>query len=205
MRRFSGISRNAALAAWAAWEQGKFWEMHDLLFEHAPELDRPELDELARKLGLDMTEFSRAMDEMVHLKELNQNLDRIHALDVWSTPTTIINGRMLKGAQPYETYKAVIEDALKGESSGWKGRFLEALMEILGPPGAQAQNSSFGRGTVPLYVTVPPARPVNEPRTGEQAPDFTLPSVDDRMVTLNSFRGKKNILLSFLPAAFTPV
>jgi peroxiredoxin (alkyl hydroperoxide reductase subunit C) len=52
---------------------------------------------------------------------------------------------------------------------------------------------------------VPPARPVNEPKTGEQAPDFTLPSVDDRMVTLSSFRGRKNVLLTFLPAAFTPV
>ena len=116
MRRYSHDSRNAALAAWAAWDQGKFWEMHDLLFEKAPELDRPALDELARQLGLDMARYKKAMDEQTHLPELQENLDRIHELDIWSTPTTIINGRVIKGAQPYENYKKIIDEAL-GKSS----------------------------------------------------------------------------------------
>ena len=116
MRRYSHDSQNAALAAWAAWDQGKFWEMHDLLFEKAPELDRPALDELARQLGLDMARYKKAMDEQTHLPELQENLDRIHELDIWSTPTTIINGRVIKGAQPYENYKKIIDEAL-GKSS----------------------------------------------------------------------------------------
>jgi hypothetical protein len=205
MRKFSGDSRNAALAAWAAWDQGKFWEMHELLFQHAPELQRPDLEALARKLGLDMAKFNKAMDDMTHLPELNANLDRIHELDIWSTPTIIINGHVLKGAQPYDNYKAVIEQVLHGKASGWRKLLFRVLADFPGPGRVHAQDSSFGRGTVPLYVMVPPARPVNEPKTGEQAPDFTLPSVDDRMVTLSSFRGRKNVLLTFLPAAFTPV
>ena len=205
MRKYSNDSRNAALAAWAAWDQGKFWEMHDLLFKRAPELDRPALDDLARELGLDMNKFTKSMDEMTHLPELQGNLDRIHELDIWSTPTTIINGRMLKGAQPYENYKEVIDEALKGGVSLGNGIFFRTISGLLGPDEVRAEGRPFGQGGVPLYVSVPPAKPTNEPKLGEQAPDFTLPSVDGGMVTLSGFRGRKNVLLTFLPAAFTPV
>jgi hypothetical protein len=205
MRKFSNDSKNAALAAWAAWEQDKFWEMHELLFENAPELDRQVLDDLARKLGLDMVKFAKAMDEMTHLAELNANLDRIHELDIWSTPTTIIDGYILKGAQPYENYKKIIDEALKGKFSDRSRQFFRVIAQLLRPGKAHAQGKSFGQGTVPLYVRVPPAKPTNEPKVGEKAPDFTLPSVDGGVMTLSSFRGKKNVLLTFLPAAFTPV
>lgn len=42
-------------------------------------------------------------------------------------------------------------------------------------------------------------------RLGDPAPDFTLPSIDGSSVTLSQFRGKKNVVLSFVPAAWTPV
>lgn len=205
MRKYSNDSRNAALAAWAAWEQGKFWEMHDLLFQHAPELERPVLDRLAGELGLDMARFTRAMDKMTQLPELQENLDRIHDLDVWSTPTVIINGHLYKGAQPYENYREILEMALKGNKAGRVTRFLRASLAWAQPRKAHAEGSSFGQGKVPLYVNVSRARPTNEPKVGEAAPDFTLPSVNDKSVTLSSFKGKKNVLLTFLPAAFTPV
>ncbi len=206
MRRYSHDSQNAALAAWAAWDQGKFWEMHDLLFEKAPELDRPALDELAQQLGLDMDRYKKAMDEQTHLPELQENLDRIHELDIWSTPTTIINGRVIKGAQPYENYKKIIDEAL-GKSSlrQMSSSILSTILGALTPSDAHAESKVFGQGKVPLYVRVPDAKPINEPKVGDQAPDFTLPSVDDTWITLSDFRGGKNVLLSFLPAAFTPV
>lgn len=206
MRKYSHDSRNAALAAWAAWDQGKFWEMHDLLFETAPELDRPALDDLARKLGLDMARFQKSMDEQTHLPELQENLDRIHELDIWSTPTTIINGRIIKGAQPYENYREAIEEAI-GRSSRHLGEssILSAVLGFLTPYDARAENKVFGQGTVPLYIRVPDAKPVNEPEVGDLAPDFTLPSVAGDEITLSDYRGNKNVLLSFLPAAFTPV
>ena len=206
MRKYSHDSRNAALAAWAAWDQGKFWEMHDLLFEKAPELDRPALDELARELGLDMARFKKSMDDQTHLPELQENLDKIHDLDIWSTPTTIINGRIIKGAQPYENYRKIIEEALN-QSSQRESRssILEMFSMVLAPSAAHAENKVFGQGKVPLYVSVPDGKPTNEPKVGEQAPDFTLTSIEDSRITLSDYRGKKNVLLSFLPAAFTPV
>ena len=206
MRKYSHDSRNAALAAWAAWDQGKFWEMHDLLFEKAPELDRPALEELALELGLDMDRFKKTMDDQIHLPELQENLDRIHELDIWSTPTTLINGHIIKGAQPYENYRKIIEEALS-QSSQRKGRssIVEILSMVLAPSDAHAESKVFGQGKVPLYIRVPDGKPTNEPKVGEQAPDFTLTSVEDSRITLSDFRGKKNVLLSFLPAAFTPV
>ncbi|MBN2688513.1 MAG: peroxiredoxin [Deltaproteobacteria bacterium] len=42
-------------------------------------------------------------------------------------------------------------------------------------------------------------------KVGDPAPDFTLPSVKDGMVLLSQFKGKKNVVLSFIPAAWTPV
>ena len=45
----------------------------------------------------------------------------------------------------------------------------------------------------------------NEIRIGEEAPDFTLPSHLGTRVTLSDFRGKKNVVVAFYPAAFTPV
>jgi len=219
MRRYSHDSRNAALAAWAAWDQGKFWEMHDLLFENAPELERANLDSLARKLGLDMAKFNKVMDEsnqlmdeqtplskLPHLSELQENLDRVHEIDVWSTPTTIINGRLIKGVQPYENYKSAIDEALaEGKSSDSKQSLLERVLAFFMPNSARADGSIFGQGKVPLYVKVPDLKPVNEPAVGEVAPDFTLPSTGDTDVSLGDFKGKKNVLLTFLPAAFTPV
>jgi hypothetical protein len=206
MRKYSHDSRNAALAAWAAWDQGKFWEMHDLLFERAPYLERPDLEKMAQELGLDMGRFRKALDEQTHLPELQENLDRVHDLDVWSTPTTIINGRLIKGAQPIENYRKAIDEALGagGRKSPPSGLF-SGLRKILSPAAAAADSGVFGQGKVPLYVKVPPAKPTNEPRVGEEAPDFTLPAVNDTDVTLRDFRGKKNVLLTFLPAAFTPV
>jgi hypothetical protein len=206
MRRYSNDSKNAALAAWAAWDQGKFWEMHDLIFENAPVLDRSILDQLARDLGLDMERFRKAMDEQTHLSELQENIDRIHKLDIWSTPTAIINGRVIKGAQPYEKYREAVDEALGGASRLTNFRpVLAGLAGILSPPEAFARDGVFGQGKVPLYVEVPEARPTNELKPGDEAPDFTLAGVDDKLVTLSDFRGSKNVLLTFLPAAFTPV
>ena len=42
-------------------------------------------------------------------------------------------------------------------------------------------------------------------KAGQPAPEFTLPSVSGRKISLNHYRGKKNVVLSFVPAAFTPV
>jgi peroxiredoxin len=57
------------------------------------------------------------------------------------------------------------------------------------------------------FATVLSAQQVTPPKThlrvGDLAPDFTLPDTDEKPVKLSDFRGKKNVVLAFFPAAFT--
>jgi len=50
-----------------------------------------------------------------------------------------------------------------------------------------------------------PVDSVLKVRVGEPAPDFTLPSVSGEKISLSRFKGKKNVVISFVPAAWTPV
>ena len=205
MRTYSHISRDTAVASFAAWDQGKFWEMHDLLFDQAPDLDREAIEALARKLNLDMDRFKKNMDDLAHIAELQQNLDMVHDLDIWSTPTVIINGLVIKGSQPIENYRKVIDGILgKSGAVGTFERLYGVLIDALGPAVVHAGDKIFGRGEVPLWVPAPILKPVNDLKVGEEAPDFTLPSTQGGTITLSDFRGRKNVLVSFLPAAFTP-
>jgi peroxiredoxin (alkyl hydroperoxide reductase subunit C) len=53
--------------------------------------------------------------------------------------------------------------------------------------------------------TLKPVDSILKVKVGDRAPDFTLPSISDEKVSLNQYRGKKNVVLSFVPAAWTPV
>ncbi|MCX7807810.1 MAG: DsbA family protein [Deltaproteobacteria bacterium] len=83
----------AARAAIAAGNQGKFWEMHDLLFDHQDALSEEDLSRYARQLGLDMERFRADMrsEETQKRIEADRNLGR--AIGVDHTPTIFINGR----------------------------------------------------------------------------------------------------------------
>lgn len=54
-----------------------------------------------------------------------------------------------------------------------------------------------------LLAQTPPPPPKTHLKVGDEAPDFTLPATTGDKVTLSSFRGKKNVVLAFFPAAFT--
>ncbi|MFM2421184.1 MAG: hypothetical protein RL385_5907, partial [Pseudomonadota bacterium] len=106
----------AAMAAMEAWEQGKatkFWAMHDKLFENRSALTRPDLEKYASELGLDVAKFKAALDTKKHEKAIQD--DQAVAADVGArgTPSFFINGRPLRGAQPVEKFKEIIDDELK--------------------------------------------------------------------------------------------
>jgi len=61
------------------------------------------------------------------------------------------------------------------------------------------------KGNIYQVGTLKPTDSVLKVKVGEPAPDFTLPSVSGEKVSLSQFRGKKNVVLSFVPAAWTPV
>ena len=65
--------------------------------------------------------------------------------------------------------------------------------------------ADVGQGAEDVYrrSTIPMAKPELKLKEGDEAPDFTLPSTSGDKVKLSDFRGKKNVVLAFFPAAFT--
>jgi protein-disulfide isomerase len=103
----------AALAAEAAREQGKFWEMHDRLFANQRALGGPELEAHARALGLDLGRWRAALDSPRTRARLDADAALADQLGVQGTPTFFINGRPLVGAQPFERFKTMVDEEVK--------------------------------------------------------------------------------------------
>ncbi|MBM4370562.1 MAG: thioredoxin domain-containing protein, partial [Deltaproteobacteria bacterium] len=90
---FHEHARAAAAASLAAHEQGRFWEMHDLLFGDAQHLDRESLEARAARLGLDLDAFRAALDGDRYRERLEADMDEGRRAGVRGTPTFFINGR----------------------------------------------------------------------------------------------------------------
>ncbi len=85
---------NAALAAECAGGQGRFWEMHDLLFANQDHLKLPQLHSYAERLELDMTRFTAEMDDQVYLQRIREHMAGANRSGVRATPTFFVNGRL---------------------------------------------------------------------------------------------------------------
>ena len=108
-------ARPAAIAAECADEQGKFWEMHDLLFEKQQEwsgVGSTLFKQYAKDLGLDSSKFDSCLDSRKYEDEVQSDLDDGVNAGVQGTPGFFINGIPLSGAQPYSVFQAAIEQAL---------------------------------------------------------------------------------------------
>jgi protein-disulfide isomerase len=107
-------AKPAALAALAAHQQGKFWEMHDALFAKAESraLNDETYVELAKQLSLDVDKFNadRKSPELAQMIAEDQKVAM--QFGAGGTPAFFINGRPLSGAQPYEAFKAVIDEEM---------------------------------------------------------------------------------------------
>jgi len=85
-------ARQAAEAAESAGAQGKFWEMHDLLFDHQSHLDPKRLHEHAEQLGLDLARFTAELADQVHLQRIREQVASGKRSGVRGTPAFFING-----------------------------------------------------------------------------------------------------------------
>ena len=106
-------SRPASIAAEAALEQGKFWEMHDLIFANQDKLDDAQLQGFAEKLGLDMAKFKASVD--AKKGEAMVEADRLDGekLDIHGTPAVFVNGREMHQLLFGGSVTGWIDDALK--------------------------------------------------------------------------------------------
>ena len=111
--KYRDYSHIAAEASLAAGDQGKYWEMHDLLLARSPKLDRNSLIQYGEELGLDMKLFVSDLDSMKHKELIEQDKELAFSLDLYNTPTYFINGRKVIGNRPYAYMKKIIEEELR--------------------------------------------------------------------------------------------
>jgi len=82
----------AAEAAECAAGQGRFWEMHDLLFANSQHLARRNLQSYADRLGLDLARFNAELDDQVYLQRIREHMQGARASGVRGTPGFFVNG-----------------------------------------------------------------------------------------------------------------
>jgi protein-disulfide isomerase len=102
---------HAALAAEAAAEQGKFWQMHDYIFHHQHTLEDADLAGFAEVVGLDLQQYARDMAEQRGLARIEEDVAGGERSGVQGTPTFFINGVMYRGSWEQDALLPAIQAA----------------------------------------------------------------------------------------------
>ncbi len=102
----------AARAAVAAQAQGKFWPMHDLLFDNPKMRSPAQLEKLAKKTGLNVTRWKKAFGSRKIADQVQAQSEACTASDIKGTPGFLINGRLMSGARPLADFEAVVREEL---------------------------------------------------------------------------------------------
>jgi len=102
----------AAEASLCAWEQGKFWEMHDAMFENQQEISVDHLKAKAAELGLNADSFNHNLDTGKYADDVQGDYQAGQEAGVTGTPALFINGRFVNGAVPLNEITKIIDDEL---------------------------------------------------------------------------------------------
>lgn len=103
----------AAETAESAGAQGKFWQMHDFLFEHQQEQAYAHPVQDAQAVGLNLSKFEQDMDNNVFAQKVEQDMRSGMESGVQGTPTFFINGEQYNGSYDFQTLMAVLEEAIR--------------------------------------------------------------------------------------------
>lgn len=113
-------SRRAAEAAYCAGDQGKFWEMHDIIFanqngENKGGFSDPRLRAFADKIGLDKAAFESCFSGGKYSGLVTKDGVEGRQASIQATPSFFVNGTLVEGAQPFSAFQQAVEAALAGK------------------------------------------------------------------------------------------
>ncbi len=111
LTRIHKAAMNAAIAAMAAHQQGKFWEFHSELFKNYNKLNDEKFDEIAQSIGLDMEQFKQDIKNPALSAMVQRDLKDGVEAGVRGTPSIFINGRLLE-QRSLPGFKQIIDEEL---------------------------------------------------------------------------------------------
>jgi protein-disulfide isomerase len=158
-----------AMEAFAQGKADKFWAMHDKLFENRAALTRPDLEKYAQELGLDLNKVKAALDNKTHEPKIKADQEIAGEVGARGTPSFFINGRPLRGAQPVEKFKELIDDelkrvaALKAKGVPDKSIYATLMASAKAKVEAPAKPAAAPDDTTVYKVPVSPQDPVKGP------------------------------------------
>ena len=106
-------ARGAAAAAICAQKEGKFWEMHDLMFENQKALSKSDLTQYAAQLKLDSKAFATCLDAKETQNQIDADVKEAEKYGLSGTPAFFVGDQLLAGAYPFEEFQKIIEQKLK--------------------------------------------------------------------------------------------
>jgi protein-disulfide isomerase len=95
-----------------AQNQGKFWEMHDLLFSRQNATEPQSIMALAQEIGLDLASFEACLSDDATQARLEMDVNDGRLYGVEGTPTYFVNGRLIQGAVVYEEFEKIVQQEL---------------------------------------------------------------------------------------------
>lgn len=104
-------ARQAAVASMAANAQGKFWQLHDKMFQNFSAINEENIKKWAKEVGLNQAEFEKAMQSGRHEAQVQKDLADGAAARVLGTPSMFINGKRVQD-RSFEGFKKVILEEL---------------------------------------------------------------------------------------------
>ncbi len=110
---FHKNAKPAALAALAAGKQGKFWEMHDILFANQKGLGEELFLSTAKQLGLNIDQFKKDLADPALAKQIEEDSKEAGKIGISGTPGFVVNGVLVKGAYPLSHFQTIIDRQLK--------------------------------------------------------------------------------------------
>jgi predicted DsbA family dithiol-disulfide isomerase len=102
-------AESAAIASLAAQRQGKFWEMHDLLFENQGALDDASVEGYAKQVGCDMARFKKDIADPALKKRVQSEAKLGGVLGANATPAFLVNGKVSVGWGSWMAFRAQVE------------------------------------------------------------------------------------------------
>src|SRR5262249_15232850 len=147
----SVLAHEAAVAAGA---QGKFWEMHDLLFANQERLSENDLLQYAKQLQLDIPDFQNALRSHSYRGVVDADVDEARGLGVTGTPTFFINGKRLVGVQTPDVFKSAVNEALGLSAGSTPGESNVGARQLAGPVEKVEIGNSAARGPQEAAVTI---------------------------------------------------